>query len=172
MFCYAGIGSRRTPAEILDLMEQIAYWLADEDGMVLRSGHAPGADQAFESGAEAAGGDTEIFLPWKGFEGNVELPRGCAVLTDPTADAYGIAAALHPVWERLGRGARALMARNCHQVLGASLDDPARFVLCWTPRAAVTGGTGQALRLAEQYDVPIYNLALNAVEKTCREWVL
>lgn len=44
------------------------------------------------------------------------------------------------------------------------LDDPAAFVLCWTPDGSLdgtgsdTGGTGQALRIAAAYDVPVFNL--------------
>ena len=76
-----------------------------------------------------------------------------------------MAAAHHPAWERLGRGARSLHARNCHQILGRDLDDPVSFVVCWTPDGATThpgpstGGTGQALRIAAAHDIPVFNLA-------------
>lgn len=76
-----------------------------------------------------------------------------------------MAAAHHPAWERLGRGARSLHARNCHQILGRDLNDPAAFVVCWTPDGATTdpgpstGGTGQALRIAAAHGIPVFNLA-------------
>ena len=57
--CYAGIGSRRTPAAMLVVCEQIAHALAQR-GWRLRTGHAPGADQAFERGA---GTLADVFLP-------------------------------------------------------------------------------------------------------------
>lgn len=59
------------------------------------------------------------------------------------------------------------MARNGHQVLGATLDQPVSFVLCWTPdgaeseaqRTRDTGGTGQAIALASRHGIPVFNLA-------------
>ena len=47
---YAGIGARATPPEILNLMTRAAFALTKR-GYVLRSGHAIGADSAFERGA-------------------------------------------------------------------------------------------------------------------------
>jgi hypothetical protein len=49
-------------------------------------------------------------------------------------------------------------------VLGAGLDRPSDFVLCWTAdgstdgAARSTGGTGQALRTAAAFGVPVLNL--------------
>jgi hypothetical protein len=76
-----------------------------------------------------------------------------------------MAAEHHPAWDRLGRGPRALHARNCHQILGRDLNDPASFVVCWTPDGATTqpgpatGGTGQALRIAASHSIQVFNLA-------------
>jgi hypothetical protein len=157
--CYAGIGSRRTPAATLAIAEQIARALAAR-GWRLRSGHAPGADQAFEQGAA---GDADIFLPWPAFE------RATPVLgrafSQPAPAAFDLAREHHPNWPALRRGGRALHARNCHQILGWTLQDPASFVICWTPDGSLdgqgrdTGGTGQALRLCVAHDVPVFNLA-------------
>ncbi len=157
---YAGIGSRGTPAPVLALMTRLAARLAAH-GYTLQSGGAPGADMAFEAGA---GMYKTIFLPWPHFQS-----RGAAP-TDrdrPDAEAYRIAATLHPVWTRLSSAAQALMARNVHQILGADLRSPVDFVACWTPdgcesereRSRATGGTGQAIALADRWGIPIYNLA-------------
>lgn len=43
---YTGIGSRQTPKDILKLMEDIAFKLAQK-GYILRSGAAGGADTAW-----------------------------------------------------------------------------------------------------------------------------
>lgn len=67
MIKYAGIGSRETPPEVIDVMKDFAYAVAHE--AILRSGGAPGADTAFEYGAKFAGGQREIYLPWSGFNG-------------------------------------------------------------------------------------------------------
>lgn len=160
MRAYAGIGSRRTPQPMLDIMVSLAQRLADR-GHTLRSGHAPGADQAFERGA---GTRAEVYLPWARFE-SVVTPTAHYVQSRPTPEAVAMAAEHHPAWDRLGQGARSLHARNCHQILGRNLDDPVAFVVCWTPDGATTnpgpstGGTGQALRLAAAHQIAVFNLA-------------
>lgn len=145
---YAGIGSRSTPADVLDLMRRAAYELAGR-GFVLRTGGAGGADTAF---ADGAGDGVQLFLPWQGFNSLT------SVFEVPLPAAFALAKEHHPAWERCSRGARALHARNCHQVLGPGLDDPCKFVLCWTKDGGPTGGTGQAIRLADACGVPVFNL--------------
>jgi len=130
---------------------------------VLRSGAAHGADTAFES--SVGDGAKEIFLPWRGFNGHTSaLFETPGELHDRATE---IAALLHPGWGRLSRGARLLMTRNVHQILGPSLDNPVEFVICWTPdgcesestRTRATGGTGQAIALASRHNIPVFNLA-------------
>jgi hypothetical protein len=153
---YAGIGSRKTPGPTLAIMERMATCLAGM-GWTLRSGGARGADQAFISGA---GQEADVFLPWPGYEGFEE-----ARLDRPTRAAYELAARFHPTWAACRRGPRALHARNSHQILGPNLNDAVSFVVCWTPDASLhgatraSGGTGQALRIAAAYSVPVFNLA-------------
>lgn len=53
-----------------------------------------------------------------------------------------------------------LHARNMHIILGANLDSPVEIVICWTKDGLRSGGTGQALRLAESRDIPIYDLGI------------
>ena len=50
------------------------------------------------------------------------------------------------------------MARNSYQVLGRNLDDPVEFVICWTPGGSGSGGTGQAIRIAKDYQIPVFDL--------------
>jgi len=144
---YVGIGSRKTPREILRLIYEFAIYLA-RTGWTLRSGRAEGADQAFEKGAKDGYGPTEIFHP-----------------EDATAAALELAAKYHPAWDRCNEYARKLLARDCHQVLGYDLKTPAKFIFCWTPDGSIgittreTGGTGQAIRVAKANNIPIYNLA-------------
>jgi hypothetical protein len=156
----AGIGSRATPPAMLTQMTRAAQWLAT-NGWVLRTGMAPGADQAFYRGA-AAHGQLELYLPWPAFEaGACSQDAGPAqlLLGEPTTAAYELAARFHPAWDRLTPGARAMHARNCHQVFGADLTTPARLLLCWTPDGSLDGhgrrasGTGQALRIAHHHGI-------------------
>lgn len=154
---YTGIGSRSTPISILVLFESVALRLADAD-WVLRSGAAPGADSAFESAVRETDAPADIFLPWAGFGGRPSgVQKTVRYFAGPSANAYPIAAQFHPAWHRCTQGARALHARNVHQVLGPDVTNPvlSRFVLCWTPGGSGSGGTGQALRIAQHYGVPI-----------------
>lgn len=146
---YAGIGSRETPEPILDYMRRAAKRLGDL-GWVLRSGGADGADSAFESGLRASH-PREIWLPWPGFSGR----RGSLL---PSPEAFALASKYHPAWDKLSRGGTALHARNCHQVLGPMLNDPVKMVLCWTKEGKRGGGTGQALRIADDFNIPIFDL--------------
>ena len=151
MNAYSGIGSRKTPEDILMKFDRIGKILANK-GFTLRSGGADGADSAFEVGCDKANGKKEIFLPWKGFNGNTSL------LFDPPEEAFVMTGKIHPGWHHLKQGARRLHARNCQQVLGINLDNPVQFVICYTKLDG--GGTLQALRIAQQKKIPIYNFYL------------
>lgn len=162
---YAGIGSRETPADVLNLMCRVANRLA-RDGYTLRSGNAPGADQAFADGHLMAGGaPIEIYLPWPNFEKDFIDAWGAEIVrrSRPQPEAYKIAEFFHPAWGRLSRGGRALQARNVHQIVGPEVHVPVlpEFVLCWTKGGRGGGGTGQALRMARTYGVEICDLAFS-----------
>lgn len=43
-------------------------------------------------------------------------------------------------------------------MLGADLHSPSKFIVCWTRDGGATGGTGQALRIADHYEIPVFNL--------------
>ena len=149
---YTGIGSRRTPIEISVLMTKIALKLSNTGLWTVRSGGAAGADAAFEIGT-ALSGLIEIYRP-----------------KHATPEALKMAESVHPAWNRCSDYAKQLHARNCFQVLGPSLDSPSKYVICWTPDGAEhrhetsinTGGTGQAIRIASLYKVPVFNMANSA----------
>lgn len=150
---YTGIGSRSTPPEILEMIERFAARMAERD-WTLRSGHAPGADQAFERGA---GRLAEVFLPWPGFESGVSV-HADEVHDKPRIGAYNIAKNVHPVFDTLKRPARDLHARNCHQVLGWDLRSPTTFVVAWTPDPFPSGGTRTACELARRHGITVFDL--------------
>lgn len=182
---FSGIGSRETPPDVCHDMTRISA-AAYKRGFMLRSGGAGGADLACEAEIPAAG--KEIFLPWKGFNGSKSpfypAPVSDAAIAasaarqaprfDPTrlldfdgenADPIDIAGRalliarhFHPAWERCSQGAQKLHTRNVPQVLGQTLSSPVRFVLCWTKDGGPTGGTGQAIRIANALPVPVLNL--------------
>lgn len=154
---YAGIGSRETPKEIQDLMSIAASQL-EENGFILRSGAAPGADTAFERGVRSSQ-NWEIFIPWSGFQNRTGRERN--VFLPHEGDLQGAldyARKYHPAWNRLTDPVKMLMARNTYQVLGLMLDAPAKFILCWTPKGSGSGGTGQAIRIAKACGIPVFDM--------------
>jgi len=177
---YTGIGSRRTPPDVLALMRRAAEELVWRGGWRLRTGGAEGADTYFLLGAS---GWAEVYLPWAGFDAVNRWGRPIPSLLQPEASpqAHAIAARYHPGWARLSPGARALHARNVHQILGPGLDRASAFVLCWTPDGAdgvrvqtsrSTGGTGQAIRIAAAHGVPVFNLWHGDVVASLLEWMM
>jgi hypothetical protein len=166
---YAGIGSRVTPNDTCRLMSKLSARL-ERLGFILRSGGAVGADTAFEQGVSDPG-RMKIYRPYDEY-GEEDL-----ALMAEHIERY------HPKpWVLQGRrstrsdgswsSARRLMGRNTFQILGTAAEQRARvpvssFVICWTqdgaelPRetGASTGGTGQAIRIAGDYGVPVFNLA-------------
>lgn len=175
--CYAGIGARKTPDDIQNLMDILGYKLASR-GFCLRSGAAVGADTAFEKGCDRFGGSKQIFLPFDGFNGRHATESGLIVGDQKLGS--NIASRYHKAWRHLKPTAKLMMSRNTFQVLGQDTRTPVDFILCWTPdgsldgRQRSSGGTGQALRIAANYGIKVYNLsrddhlaiAMNWVEET------
>lgn len=149
MKIYAGIGSRETPIEVCEQMTDFARRLSAL-GYLLRSGGADGADAAFERGAT----HKQIFLPWDGFNGRKKDNISYFVpdYTELYLNKY------HPAPDRLSQGGKKLMSRNANQVLGLNLSIPAEFILCWTKDGKASGGTGFAIRMANDLGIPVYNL--------------
>lgn len=154
---YTGVGSRNTPANIKQIMYEIAHTLASY-GYTLRSGGAAGADTAFESGANLK----EIYLAG-----------------DCTPAAMNISKKYHPAWHLCSEYARRLHGRNAFQVLGKDLNTPSAFLICWTEdgasthkaRTRATGGTGTAISIADAYQIRITNLGNPAHLAKARAWL-
>lgn len=155
---YAGIGSRQAPTKWEpDSLYNDIYLVTSymyKNGFVLRSGGAPGADTLFEKSltVENVAQKSEIYLPWKGFNGNASERYNL------TPEAFELAEKYHPAWYRLSDAGKKLMARNSYQVLGEDLKTPVELIICWTPEGKETGGTSQAMRIAKDYGIPIVNL--------------
>lgn len=154
---YAGIGSRETPAPVLDRMQQWGAYFA-RYGFTLRSGHARGADSAFEIGASS-----------------VPLPGKKEIFTADDARNrmrwHSHAMDYHPAWDRCSYYTQLLHARNSPIMLGEHLNEPVDFVMCWTKDGRASGGTGQALRIAATYNIPVFNMFHADCEERLREWL-
>lgn len=151
-----GIGTR-TPPKALEAEVREVSRLLYERGYTLRSGGADGMDSLFEEGFPDR---KEIYLPWKGFNGNK------SPLYNISPEALSLASKHHAVWSQLSDGAKRLMARNCYQALGIDLNTPSDIVVCYTwdgcqshlTRSIKTGGTGMAIELASLNKIPIINM--------------
>lgn len=157
---YAGIGSRATPMHVLAKMREFAAQL-EKIGYECHTGGALGADKAFIDGAT----NTQIWLPFHGYNGyssNLRLPNDRDIK---------FASKYHPKWESCGHGARLMHARNCSIVLGDNLDEPVDFIICWTQDGKPSGGTGQALRIALHYEIPVFNLGRPGDEEDLRAFI-
>lgn len=159
-------------------MTDLAYVMWSR-GWTLRSGGAQGADQAFEKGTTR---------------------KQSFKAVDAQRVAQLSVAWYHPVPHAMGSYGKLLMARNLYQVTGLKVeeagitsrddlrkwaqDNPnmvSRAVICWTPDGAYnstsirTGGTGQAIRIAIDLGIPVFNLAhhdhLNMIQGWIAEWV-
>lgn len=157
---YTGIGSRSTPQDILEAMQSVGRFMAHQ-GHILRSGGAAGADEAFEIGCDEANGTKEIFLPYMRFRNNEAGPE----FWGACPNALRIARQFHPNWRALGSLAWQFMGRNTYQILGKDLKTPTEFVLCWTPGGKSVGGTSQAIRLADHYRIPVFNLGSKSLDE-------
>jgi len=136
---YTGVGSHvGTPPSILRGIVIIAGALEDI-GYICRTGDAPECDKAFRTGVKN--------------ESNIEVyPRGVG-----TRESIALALRLHPNPEA-ARKYIDYLGRNPMQVCGKAMDDPSKFLVCWTPDGRTVGGTGLTMRVAEHFHVPIMNL--------------
>jgi hypothetical protein len=160
---YTGVGSRCTPNDVLSLEVKFALRLNDL-GWTLRSGGAIGSDKAFESGST----NKNIYYA---DQKSANKNKGIYVPITDNDKAFEIISKIHPNWARCSEFARLLHRRNCFQVLGPNLNEPSEFLVCWTPCGAEsakecvyskdgisTGGTATAIRVADSFNVPIFNL--------------
>lgn len=176
---YAGIGSRQTPDDVLRTIKAFAARMFSF-GYTLRTGGAPGADSAFIAGLPTSVSESrkcEIYLPWKGYRSGEFLEDGADVYCEPSSAAHKLASGFHPLWKSLPVGVKKLHARNAHIIFGPDVEPALNtlllrntavdFVVCWTRDGAHnakqtnsgTGGTGQAIRIADAHQIPVINMA-------------
>ena len=156
---YAGIGSRDISDSERRNIIIIAKILAKSD-YILYSGNASGSDIAFQEGS---GGKCVVMLPWDGFnieEYDYSYSRDYFVLGSSKMGLESVDK-FHPNPPALSRGMRGLMARNYHQVAGYKEYPRVSLVVCCASvqrTGGVSGGTGQAVRIAQSMHVPVINI--------------
>lgn len=147
---YTGVGNRTTPRFILEIFEDLAQIFAN-NGYILRSGGAVGADLAFEHGCNLAGGDKEIYLPFKGYN------QSNSNLFEVTRESLDLAKSrLGSSWNFANMIKKKMMARNNYQVLGLDLKTPTDLVICYAKTN--NGGTRYTMNLAKDHGIPVFNL--------------
>ena len=149
---YAGIGSRKIEKSTENFMAKFAN-VIENTSIILRSGGAEGSDKAFEKGVEKKANKNIFYAD------------------DANLLSYFAAYLFHPAPYILSKNeyAKKLMARNTFQVLGdlsSDVIEPSLFVVCWTKdgvethkqRTKETGGTGQAISIADVFGIPVINV--------------
>lgn len=147
---YTGVGARITPKYILQRFRKLSTYL-DKKGYILRSGAADGADSAFEDNSNYK----QIFLPWHRYNGSNSSFYNFPAEID--SRCHKLAGSVHPNWSYLKDSVKKLHARNVFQVFGPKLDTPSKFLVCWTENGESKGGTATAIKLAEKFNIPIFN---------------
>ncbi|UKS72190.1 DprA-like DNA recombination-mediator protein [Klebsiella phage KpLz-2_45] len=164
------IGSTDLGQAHFSFCKELGFFLC-EQGFSIRSGKAPGADQAFQSGFENSLSaadyirDPQIFLPWKTFE------RDNVFVSDrydrydyspeSIAKAEAIISTVHPVWDRLTDGQKRFHIRNVFQILGEDVESPSAFLIACAPEDSEglpKGGTRSAFKIARDRDIPCINI--------------
>ena len=172
---------------MLALRERLARKLA-AGGWTLRSGHAQGADRAFEVGA---GGRAVIYLPSPTFGQRPYRDKRTGEV-DPGMKLSGEAVCLPEQWRGhyqtlqlsgirsmhagVQEFVRLLHGRNFAQVFGhdePDFSEPSRFVLCWRPEpeGQPQGGTATAVLLARRQGIEVRNLWDETTRRAAEAWL-
>ena len=170
-FIIAGIGSRKINSDAFEQIKNLTVDLIEEFKNThvdfwIRSGHAEGSDYAFECGAQNR---CIVYLPWKDFgsRDGLTLQTNKYILWNSIDSkirkkALDSVYKYHPYPNNLSPGAQKCLGRDYFQVFGsAPKSDPVDAVVCWAiPKGSneVAGGTGQAVRIANDHNIPVYNL--------------
>lgn len=148
-----GIGSRETPDYVCARFVEMGAE-ARERGWWVRSGHADGADYAFEQGALD---HCIVYMPWMTFNKDKPIlgkPRSQELKDEVLKIVYKH----EPYAEKLSNGVKLIKSRNVYQVLGENLQTPSDVVVCWTEEGQIVGGTGLAIKIAMANDIPVLNV--------------
>ena len=152
---WTGVGSRECP--------HTAFMLGIRVGKLMRryaldmgGGDAIGMDKAFITGMN----------DWNRIHAYSVKPKEHFIdgtQCERFEEAMAIAKSLHPNWKACTPWARSLHARNVFQVLGPNINEPSEFVVFWAePQGRntheVKGGTNTAVKVAYEWDIPLYNL--------------
>lgn len=183
---FTGIGSTEPDQKTFDTGVAIGTLISYVFGIGLRSGRAPGMDQAFQRGVEAGNAqremrgiplaELEIYLPWKTFEiGNQNTSQDNAIWKYENNDlAKEICSTIHPIYDKLTDAQRMFHHRNIYQALGKDLKSPSLFLLYAAEddkHGLPKGGTRTATKCIKDRGIPVLNITGKSIFEVM-EWVL
>lgn len=177
---YTGVGSRQTPMYILYMMSELAM-IFERKGYLLRSGCATGADAAFEDALLDPANNSEIYVPNRGFSGNMGTTHKPYYIIPK--ERFGTSFKglyyqatrlihqkdIHKFWQRCSPHTMDLHNRNMFQVLGLDLKSKSNFNICYTKNKELkykdtdknTGGTGTSINASDLYGITLFNLSVD-----------
>lgn len=163
MDAYTGVGSRKMIGHYSYKARDVARTLSDNCYTLITGDCPEGGDAVFweygDSYSRARFGPVGRYS----YQDDVKVIEK----DNPAYNvAYRIAEYTHPAWRWLPDWMKELHTRNVFQVLGSRAAEPTEFMVCWTPDGAErgsetskkTGGTGTAIRIADAFGVPVFNL--------------
>jgi hypothetical protein len=147
------IGPRKITIEHGEHLSSLGRKLEDDyPDITARSGGAPGSDQAWMRTRSQG----EIYLPWPSFEIG-KHPQSLMSLPEPSARALAWARWTHA---HASNAVQRLMARNWHIMLGPQLSTPVRYVLYANDGSPLSGGTKNAVAIAQLHGIDVYPISL------------
>lgn len=122
--------------------------------------------------------EVDSYLPWKKF--NPDIAN--AFMKKPAPIGYKIAANSHKGFKGIqSNGIRCILARNAHAILGPKCVTPVSFILAYTEDGAealakgldykVTGNVAFYLKVAEDSNVPVFNIKKDGAVKRLVELI-
>jgi hypothetical protein len=170
---YACIGGRpfdamKNPTGLVDAQLQVCYELGvylAELGIIVDSGNAPGADQAYGRGVNSVDPSLlHLHLPWKSFEAHAVVAGNVVhLLGDLDTKTLGfyteLAAKYHNHWRNLKATVRPLMVRNSSIIIPPPATLATKRVIAFPSTKRGGGGTGQGMRIAEGEGIPLSDIS-------------
>jgi len=151
---YTGIGELNASVRTVIELREIGLLLARKD-WVLRSGHETTCDIAFEEGSDEGEGKSEIYTADMSYRGDDKSTFHSSGLVREIAARYVTS------WKKLSPTSKRYYVRNVHEILGFTLKEPSRMIICWTDKGEMTRRTAIAMKMSRDYHIELINLGLD-----------
>jgi len=154
------VGDDGMPPEIIDKMYNISKALMDKGFFMRYNG-----DKAsfYNKILDIDLSRVEMYIPWKKYNTNF-TPK----MSKPSNESYHNAAYYHKGYKKIGPGGRAMTAITVHTILGESLTNPVKLMICYSSDGAesikdidfkTTGFISFPITVCDKLGIPVFNLA-------------